>query len=128
MSLAHQSNRQDKISREFRSRLERLSPNKMIRAIVLLQTPVQENASGQRQTRSHRHAAIEAVKQATEKSLPAVDTVLNRLGGRRLAEHASALGSVPVEATVAGIKALADLEQVKAILEDQPISLLTKHL
>jgi hypothetical protein len=44
----------------------------------------------------------------------------------RKATIKNALGSIPVETTARGIAALAASEHVKAILEDQPISLLAK--
>ena len=52
-----------------------------------------------------------------------ISGVLELHGGRCLADAPDALGAVPVETTVAGIKALAASKHVKAILEDQPVSL-----
>ena len=48
---------------------------------------------------------------------------LERFDGKRLA-NVDALGCIPVEITASGVLALAASEHVKAILEDQPISLL----
>ena len=44
--------------------------------------------------------------------------------GRRLTDDVDALGAVPVETTAEGVNALAALEQVRVIIEDQPVSLL----
>jgi hypothetical protein len=52
-----------------------------------------------------------------------IDSILKRHDGRRLARRPNALGSMPVETTAAGIKALASSRWVQAILEDQPIKL-----
>jgi hypothetical protein len=57
--------------------------------------------------------------------LAEIDRPLTHFGGKRLALGVNALGSVPVESTPDGITALASLDSVKAILEDQPISLLS---
>jgi hypothetical protein len=53
-----------------------------------------------------------------------IDRVLARFGGRGLAERVDALGGLPVETTPAGVRALAATEGVKAILENQTVSLL----
>ena len=107
-----------KISDEFSSRLDHLKPRDTVRAILLLHTPVAAKFKGK--TREHR---IRAIQDAAEQALDGIDDILHRHKGQRLAEHANALGSVPVETTAAGIKALAASEHVKAILEDQPIAL-----
>ena len=52
-----------------------------------------------------------------------MDDILGRFDGQRFADEPDALGSIPVEATVAGIEALASSDWVKAIIEDQPIQL-----
>jgi hypothetical protein len=82
----------------------------------------------QTRLRSERRAAIAATREAAESSLPDIDQILQRFGGKRLASHIDALGCISVEATAAGIAALAGSEHIKAILEDQPISLLSPSL
>jgi hypothetical protein len=54
-----------------------------------------------------------------------IDGILERFDGKRSAD-VNALGSIPAETTARGIAALAASEHVKAILEDQPISLLAR--
>ena len=112
-----------KISREFSARLARLEPRQKVRAIVLLRTEDARTPMGKRQSPDERKATTERIRQTAETVLPAIDQILDRFGGRRLAEQVNALGSIPVEATSAGIDALAASEHVKAILEDQSISL-----
>lgn len=112
-----------KISREFTARLDRLKPDQKVRAIVMLDIGAAKTAGGRR-TRGERNQVVSAIRETAEAALPDLDGMLERFAGRRLAAHADALGCVPVEATVRGIVALASLDHVKAILEDQPVSLL----
>jgi hypothetical protein len=115
--------RSSKISREFSARLARLEPRQMVRAIVMLRTENASTPMGKRRSPVERKAAIERIRQTAKTALPAIDLILERFAGRRLADQVNALGSIPVEVTSAGIHALAASEHVKAILEDQSISL-----
>jgi hypothetical protein len=90
---------------------------------VLLRTGQTSSRSGKRQSRSEREAAVKAARKSAERALPDIDSILKRHDGRRLARRPNALGSMPVETTAAGIKALASSRWVKAIVEDQPIHL-----
>ena len=72
-------------------------------------------------SREQRAAAVAATAQRAAPVLAAIDAALAAHGGRRRADRVSLLGTVPVETTVAGIYALADLDGVRAILEDQPL-------
>jgi hypothetical protein len=67
---------------------------------------------------------IDDNRKSAEAALPDIDGILKRFNGKRLATSPDALGCIPVETTAAGITALAASERVKAILEDQPISLI----
>jgi len=115
-----------KISREFTARLDRLTPDQKVRAIVMLDIGATKAAGGRR-ARGERPETVTAIRETAEAALPDLDGMLKRFAGRRLAAHADALGCVPVEATVQGILALASLDHVRAILEDQPISALTSR-
>lgn len=115
-----------KISDQFSARLDQLRPRQKVRAIVMLDAGQPAPAS-RREARVRRGMAVAAVRDAAEAALPDLDRILERHQGRRLADHADALGCVPVEATADGISALAQSEHVKAILEDQPISLLASR-
>ena len=114
----------NKISAAFRAQLAGLKAQNKVRAIVLLRTDQKGRAS--RRSRGSRSAIIDATRKSAGDALPYIDKVIEKFGGKRLADSASALGSVPIETTSEGIKALAELEQVKAILEDQPISSLPR--
>jgi hypothetical protein len=50
--------------------------------------------------------------------------VLEGSGGRHLASGPDLFGSIPVEAPASALLALAGSEHVRALLEDQPISLM----
>jgi hypothetical protein len=113
--------RSKKISREFASRLDRLEGDEPVRAVVLLRTKGAAEPSGRRQSPKERAAAVEAVRASAERALEDVDKVLARFDGKRLAKRPDALGSVPVETTAEGIRALASSRRVQAILEDQPL-------
>jgi hypothetical protein len=113
-----------KVSTAFRSRLASLKSQDKVRAIVLLQTEYSEPV--ETRARGNRKAIIDATRKSAGEALPDIDDVLGKFGGKRLDQGVSALGSILIEATPAGIKALAELEQVKAIFEDQPISSLPR--
>ena len=115
----------EKIGSRFAETLGRLRPDQKVRAIVLLRSHDSAGKAGRRGSSQQRQAAIEVVRQASEPALRDIDKILKRYKGTRLATYADVLGSIPVETTPAGISALASCEHVKAILEDQPISLLS---
>jgi len=110
-----------KISREFTARLDRLAPDQKVRAIVMLDIGAAK-VTGGRRARGERAETVTAIRETTEAALPELDGTLRRFAGRRLAAHADALGCMPVEATAQGILALASLDHVQAILENQTIS------
>ncbi len=115
------SDNQPAISHEFAAKLNRLSAKQKVRAMVLLQTSENGVSRTQQPSRQERKEAIEKVRQASRSSLPNIDQILARYGGTRLSEEVDALGSITVEASAEGIKALADSEHVKSIFEDQAI-------
>ena len=90
----------------------------------MVRTQSPGEGTGRRQIPADRHANIELIRKSAETVLPNIDGILERFDGKRLA-NVDTLGCVPIETTVAGIKALAASDHVKAILEDQPISLLS---
>jgi hypothetical protein len=139
---------QPKISPEFATRLNRLEPQQKVRVMVLLQSDTSQLDTSQstdsaspnsanransaahsssthlgRQSRSERRARIQAVRNSSGQSLDSISRILQRFSGCLLATRPDALGAIPVEITVAGVKALATSEAVKAILEDQTVAL-----
>lgn len=115
---------ESKISPEFLARLGSLGGRQKVRAIVLLRAAGAKRGSARRQTAAERREAIAAVRRSAADVLPEIDRLLERFDGKRLAADVDALGSIPVETTAEGVSALAALDQVKVIVEDQPISLI----
>jgi hypothetical protein len=122
--MARQSTKppKPKISPEFARRLAGLAPDAMARAIVLLDTGPAPAAPPGRPSKAARKAIAEAIRTAVAPALAEVDRLLGRSGGRRLAPGPDLFGSVPVEAPVSALLALAGSEHVRALLEDQPLS------
>ena len=116
-----------KLSPEFRARLDRLGSKQKVRAIVVLEAIDASGSSGRRQSRAERKAALEAVRKSAGAALAQIDDTLEPFHGSRLSWNPNVLGSILVEANAAGIMALAESKYVKAILEDQPISLLERE-
>lgn len=113
---------QSKLNDALARRLEQLTPGQTIRMIVLLSIPaLAHQGSGRASRRANRAATIEAMRAAAQPGFAEVDRVLTQHGGRRLNGNLSALGAVAVETTADGARALAESEQVRAILEDQPV-------
>lgn len=113
-----------KISPDFAARLGRLGSQEKVHAIVLLRTRDTDASTSKRPSRDEREARIQATIKSAEQALSDIDDILARFDGRRSADSPDALGSIPVETTKAGIKALASSRWVKAILEDQEIHLI----
>lgn len=116
-------NRQPGISREFAERLRRYRRDRPVRVAVVFELATRR-AEGQGAARRRARADIaRETKLAANAGLEEIDRVLQEFGGKRLVESADALGTIAVETTAAGVKALATISGVKAILEDQPITL-----
>ena len=112
-----------KLSKEFAARLASTPAHETLLAVVLLDTSDQCSASF-RQTPRQRRTVIGTLREACRPVLVDMDKILAKWGGRRLDDDVSALGTVAVEATPGVIKILANLKDVKTVLEDQNISML----
>ena len=112
-----------KISPEFGSRLAGLSPDQKVHAVVVFASNAGKGRLSRRQAREEREAAIESVRESAKQALQQMDKTSEKFGGRRLQDDLNALGTIAVEATPAGINALARSKSVKAILEDQRVTL-----
>ena len=123
MSDLQQIPHHGKLSPAFSSRLATLKPSQKLHAVVVLRTPALTGTpSGTRPNREQRQATINDIRSSATEALQAIDDVLRKFHGRRLSDQPTALGTISVESTVAGISALTDSEHVRAIMEDQPIS------
>ncbi len=124
MTQAAEETPPGKISPLFAARLSALAAEEKVHAVLLLKIALDGRRRGRRLLPGERRARVSAVRSEADNALGAIDEILERHGGERLAERANALGSLPVETTSSGILALAESWHVKAILEDQEISLL----
>ncbi|HVR09215.1 MAG TPA: hypothetical protein VMW75_14290 [Thermoanaerobaculia bacterium] len=115
-----------KIGSEFGSRLRRLKRGQKVHVLLILAVGGPTEGSARVKTRKDRQEAITALHDEAAMGIAAIDHILARTGGRRLAAHPDAMGCLPIEATAAGIRELAVSKQVKAILEDQAIWLLAR--
>lgn len=112
-----------KISPEFARRLGRLAPGAMVRAVVRLDTGSLPAARSGRASKQERKAIGEAIQTGAAPAMAEVDHLLERSGGRRLTSGPDVFASILVEAPASGILHLAESDHVRAILEDQPVSL-----
>jgi hypothetical protein len=112
----------ERISEAFLSRLSKMGPKERVRAVVLIRTPGQGKGTGRRQSREERRAKVEAIQTAAASALEELDRILGQHDGKRLAESPNALGTIPIEATAEGVRAVAESDVVEAVLEDQAIS------
>jgi hypothetical protein len=113
-----------KISPQFARRLAELAPDAIARAVVLLDIGPAPAVEQGRPSKAARRAIAESIQKATEPALAEVDRLLECSGGRRVRQGPDLFGSVPVEAPARTLLALAESEHVRALLEDQPLSML----
>ena len=111
-----------KFGQEFRGRLAGMEQGATARAILLLRVP-ERGSLTRRGNAQDRQEALRFVQEAAEASIAGIDAVLRRFGGSRLSEQPTAAGSLAVETTPEGLRALAELDAVRAVLEDQPLVL-----
>ena len=113
-----------KISPEFATRLNSYPPTTKVRVIVLLEGAKPEiDSNSHRQNRLERKAAIKAMQDSVERSWQIVDRLIEDFSGKKLDPRPNALGSITLEITPPGIKALALSDAVKTIIENQKIYL-----
>jgi hypothetical protein len=113
-----------KISAELARRLVQLSPDSMGRAVVLLDTGQSPAAAPGRPSKAARKEIAKAIQIAAGVALAEVDRLLGRSGGRRLASGPDVFGAIAVEAPASALLDLAGSKYVRALLEDQPVSLM----
>ncbi len=100
-----------------------MPPGQKVHAVVVFAASAGKGRLARRQAREEREAAIESVRKSAKQALQQMDKTLEKFGGGRLQADLNALGTIAVEATPAGINALAQSKSVKAILEDQRVTL-----
>jgi len=123
MAQAPEPHPAPKLGPAFEARLRQAGPGQRIYAVVLLATSEGRGRPAKRRSPEQRKARAARTKRLARRALREIDAILKRHNGRRLAAEANALGAVPIEATPAGIRAVAECDEVKAVLEDQPVTL-----
>lgn len=113
--------KKNKISTEFACRLSHLAPQQKVSVIVFLQLDNLDRTVGVRLSRDERKRAMEGVRNSAKQALSYIRKIVQDFGGKQLAENPDALGSIPIEISADGVKALADSDAVKAVLEEQEI-------
>lgn len=113
-----------KISDEFAARLAALPPGSHVRAVVM-PAPYMlggtARSNGERVHGDERQAILREARTRTEATFAEIDKVLDEVGGTRLTECGNALGFIVVETCPNGINAIADLNWVGTVMEDQAI-------
>lgn len=121
----HAEEHTHKISDEFADRLAALPPDSSVRAIVLpapyLLASNGTQSSGTRIRGEERQARIRETRTRTEEAFAEIDRILAKVGGKRITEFGNALGYIVIETCSKGIDAIADLQWVGTVLEDQAI-------
>lgn len=114
--------KKNKISSEFACRLGHLAPQQKVSVIVFLKLESNfDNPVNSRLTRAERRATMEGIRNSATQALGYIKKIIQDFGGKELAERPDALGSIPIEISAAGVKALAACDVVKAVLEEQEI-------
>jgi hypothetical protein len=116
-----------KISQEFATRLSQRKPDEPVRVVLMLSSAPAAADRGRRALKERRAELAEAARREVEEAEHDVDHVLEEYGGQRLTGgNLSTLGGLVVETTPAGVMALAQCPQVRVVMEDQTISLISK--
>jgi hypothetical protein len=124
MSCRSSKPSKSKISAELARRSARLAPDSMARAVVLLDDGQSPVATPGRASRAARKEIAGTIQTAAGFAIAEVDQLLARSGGRRLGAGPDVFGSIAVEAPATALLDLARSEHVRALLEDQPVSLM----
>jgi hypothetical protein len=114
----------EKISSQFETRLRELGPDEKVRAVVFLNLELPSRRTSARTKLAQRRKFIGRIRESSKEALGELDEILGGKRGRILQSEPDALGSIPIEATADGLRAVARSKNVRAILEDQAIGLL----
>lgn len=117
--MYQQNSFKNKISSEFACRLKNLAPQQKVSVIVFLSVDAGRR-NNSRLSRAERRVAMEGIRHSGKQALDYIRKIIQDFGGKQLADP-DVLGSVPIEITVAGVKALAASDAVKAVVEEQKI-------
>ncbi|UCE46711.1 MAG: hypothetical protein JSW47_13965 [Phycisphaerales bacterium] len=125
MATGSEDHPKPKLGAEFRLRLSQAEPDDRIRAVIVLNIAPPTAARAGRLSREAKERTARRMKEVATELLPEIDSVLRDYHGKRLTEDVDVLGTISVEAPAAGLLAVARCDTVRAVLEDQDISLLS---
>ena len=109
----------EKISSRFRERIEGLGKGETVCVVVSLQPP--PVGSGQRLSRRERQMRVKTVQGRMEKTLGVLRKMVEAEGGDVL-DVSGPLSVVTIRGRRSLIERLSDVDAVKAIMENQPVS------
>lgn len=96
--------------------------DKPTRAIVTLEFP--RPLPKEKRFSNEQNAEINRLTEASVLSLlPVIDAKLAEIGGRRLNNNIANIGAIVVEAPARSLLSLAEMEQVRSIIQDSEIHL-----
>ena len=124
---ARSKSAEEKISREFLSRLGRLDSGEVLAVIVVIDPddPLRSKEPARRQSRSTRALRYRQRRRDARLIIGDIDEILDRWGGRRISDSIDRIGGLRVAATRDAVTRLAQLNNVTAVLEDQAVGPVT---
>lgn len=111
------------IGGSLRATMRRAASAKLLQVVVMVDLPAVDTLEDRSEIRARRKRIAAQAKAATRNVSNEMDGVLKRFGGRRFDIEAGAIGAIAVETTPDGIRAIAALDDVSAVVEDQPLQL-----
>ena len=106
------------LSQDLAAKLDRMRATDRLTLIVVAAC---DHADAKPRGQVGRNQRLYAQRQAALAVMPQVARVLGKHGGTLMQTEPSALGTIVVEASPAGARAIADLPEIEAVMEDQPI-------
>ncbi len=111
------------IGASLRATLRRAPSGKLLQVVVMVDLPPVEALADRSAIRARRKRIAAQAKAATREISGELDGLLKQFGGQRFEMDAGAIGAIALETTSRGIRAIAALDDVKAVVEDQPLQL-----
>ncbi len=109
------------ISPQFAARLANMKSTEPMQVVVVLDVSRGKPQGGARISVKRRKALAKKTRSIANSLLPAIDAVVEKFNGQRVSKSADSLGCIVIKLTPSGIRAVAALDDVRAVMEDQPI-------
>ena len=111
------------IGDSLRATLGRAPAGKLLKVVVMVGLPPVEALADRSAIRARRKRITAEARAETRRVSIELDGLLKQFGGRLFDVGAGAIGALALETTPDGIRAIAALDDVKAVVEDQPLQL-----